>query len=150
MSGHALQNAILFLFIVLLVALLSPRRKPRYRQQPILTANEAEFFRRVGRALPDVYIFPQVAMSALITPKSKGKAGLTDFRLISQKRVDFAVYTAGLELLAVVELDDRTHNRARDAKRDAFLDTAGIRTVRLQSRNKPDEREIRVALLSPR
>jgi len=116
---------------------------------PILTANEAEFFRRLRRALPDAYIFPQVGMSALIGPKSSGKKALADFRRISQKRVDVAIYTAALELVAIVELDDRTHDAKRDATRDAYLQSAGIRTIRFQSRNKPDELKIRQAILSP-
>lgn len=124
----------------------SNSRIPKYKAQAILTPNETEFFQRLRRALPEEYIFPQVAMSALIGPVSQGKANLSDFRRIAQKRVDYAVYTRNLKIVAVIELDDRTHIARRDAKRDAYLRSAGIRTVRFESRAKPDEAQIREAL----
>lgn len=148
MTTHLLETVGLVLVICLFASQLKvQRRRPLYKQKSILTKNEVEFFWRLRSALPDAYIFPQVAMSALIEPKSNGKPRVADRNRISQKYVDFAIYTAGLELLAIVELDDRTHNKAADAQRDARLASAGIRTVRFQSRCKPDEREIRLALL---
>lgn len=41
-----------------------------YRARKLMTDNEAEFFGRLVVALPDHYIFPQVAMSALIDSAS--------------------------------------------------------------------------------
>ncbi|KXU84340.1 hypothetical protein CR51_42150 [Caballeronia megalochromosomata] len=120
--------------------------KPRYRAVPLLTGNEKEFFERLRRALPEALIFPQVAMSAIIQPISSGKQRTIDFRRISQKRVDYAVYDRHLTLIAVVELDDRTHDATRDAVRDAYLASAGIRTIRFQSKTKPDVNGIRSAL----
>ena len=151
---NAMHNQLLiFSFAAALVLLAiagagksSSLRIPKYKAQAILTRNEAEFFQRLRRALPEAYIFPQVAMSALIGPASQGKASLYDFRRIAQKRVDYAVYTRDLKIVAVIELDDRTHNAGRDAKRDAYLRSAGIRTVRFQSRAKPDEGQIRRAI----
>jgi hypothetical protein len=132
--------------VLALAGLLLKRREPNYRARPILTPNEREFFGRLTRALPDSYVFPQVAMSALIEPAARGKAYMSDFRRISQKRVDYAIYTHAMKLVAVVELDDRTHNSARDRRRDAMLLGAGIRTVRFQSRIRPDGAAIRAAL----
>ncbi|MBK3865420.1 DUF2726 domain-containing protein [Paraburkholderia aspalathi] len=120
--------------------------QPQYRARSLLTGNEIEFFRRLRRALPQEYIFPQVALSALIAPRSRSEKQLRDFRRISQKRVDYAIYTSDLQLVAIVELDDRTHNRAADAVRDAFVASAGIRTLRFESRNKPTVEQIRAAV----
>lgn len=120
--------------------------QPQYRARSLLTGNEIEFFRRLRRALPQEYIFPQVALSALIAPRSRSEKQLRDFRRISQKRVDYAIYTSDLQLVAIVELDDRTHNRAADAERDAFVASAGIRTLRFESRNKPTVEQIRAAV----
>ena len=47
-----------------------------------------------------------------------------------------------MKVLAVVELDDRTHNAERDAKRDTMLLSAGYRTLRFPSKRKPSEAEI--------
>ena len=77
---------VLFLF----EALFGRAPKYRYKAQNILTANELEFFGRLQRAAPDLYFFPQVAMSALVTPIAEdSKLRAAAFRRISQKRVDY-------------------------------------------------------------
>ncbi len=45
-------------------------------------------------------------------------------------------------MLALVELDDRTHSAKGDRQRDALTKAAGYRTIRFQSRNKPTQAEI--------
>ena len=80
-----------------------------------------------------------LAKSKTINPNAR----LAAFRRISQKRVDYAIYTEKLELICVVELDDRTHGASKDAERDRYLASAGIKTVRWQSTLKPNEAEIR-------
>ncbi len=61
----------------------------------------------------------------------------------SQKIADFVVCEPQtMKVLAVVELDDRTHNAERDAKRDTMLLSAGYRTLRFPSKRKPSEAEI--------
>lgn len=87
-----------------------------------MTANELEFFGRLVAALPDYYIFPQVALSALLDAASPDKKTAHGDRLrIAQQRADFVVCTKSGELLAVVELDDKTHTRAKDQLRDALF-----------------------------
>ena len=120
---------------------------PQFTGKPLLTDNEAEFYGRLLRALPAHRVHPQVAMSALITPKARhGKAHLAAFRRISQKVVDYVVMD-GNDLVCIIELDDATHSAARDKQRDAMTSSAGIRTVRFQSRNKPAADEIRRTIL---
>jgi very-short-patch-repair endonuclease len=63
--------------------------------------------------------------------------------------VDYVVCTRSCEVVAVVELDDKTHSRAKDQLRDARLQQAGIRTVRFQSRDKPKVNAIRALVLEP-
>ena len=119
-----------------------------YRSRKLMTDNENEFFGRLVAALPDHYIFPQVAMSALIeTTSSDKKKAHSDRLRIAQQRVDYVVCNRSCEVLAVVELDDRTHSRAKDDLRDARLEQAGIRTVRFQARNKPKVDAIRSMIL---
>lgn len=124
-------------------------RQYRFKAQPVMTPNEVEFYGRLSRALPDCFVFPQVAMSALVAPRAMGKnARLAAFRSVSQKRVDYALLAKDFSLVCVVELDDRTHDKRRDARRDAYLASAGIKTVRWQSRGKPSEALIRQTVLS--
>jgi hypothetical protein len=125
-------------------------RTGAYRRRKFMTDNEEEFFGRLVVALPDHYIFPQVAMSALLETASSDKRNAHGDRLrIAQQRVDYVVCTRGCEVVAVVELDDKTHSRAKDDLRDARLEQAGIRTVRFQARNKPEVEAIRAMILGP-
>lgn len=115
-----------------------------------MTENEAEFFGRLVVALPDHYIFPQVAMSALLQPASAGtRTAHADRLRIAQQRVDYVVCTKSCDIVAIVELDDRTHSVAKDQLRDARLGQGDIRTVRFQSRSKPRADAIRTTILGP-
>lgn len=119
-----------------------------YRRRKLMTENEAEFFGRLVNALPDHYIFPQVSMAAVIEPASGDRKQAHSDRLrIAQKRIDFVVCDASCEIVAVVELDDRTHSRAKDQVRDERLGQAGVRTIRFQSRSKPTPEAIRKTIL---
>ncbi len=140
--------AAVLLVSVLLIALLVRDHGPKYRPVPIMTPNELEFFWRLSKAVPEAFVFPQVAMSALIQPsETNGKKRMAAFQKIAQKRVDWAIYTRDMVLVCIVELDDRTHNPESDALRDAMLDSAGISTVRWDARKKPAVGEIRKTLI---
>lgn len=123
-------------------------RTGAYRARALMTPNEAEFFGRLVVALPDHYIFPQVAMTALIGAASSDKKKAYSDRLrIAQQRVDYVVCDRTCKVVAVVELDDRTHSADKDQVRDARLQQGGIRTVRFQSKNKPGVEALRTAIL---
>lgn len=150
---------IIFVFVVLAVLLAGVAvlqlktakgkgRTGAYRRRKFMTDNEEEFFGRLVVALPDHYIFPQVAMSALLDTASSDKRTAHGDRLrIAQQRVDYVVCTRRCEVVAVVELDDKTHSRAKDELRDARLEQAGIRTVRFQARHKPKVDVLRTMIL---
>lgn len=121
-----------------------------YRRRKVMSENELEFFGRLVAALPDHYIFPQVAMSALLEAASSDKKTAHSDRLrIAQQRADYIVCTKNCDLVAVIELDDRTHSTAKDQLRDSRLEQAGIRTVRFQSRAKPAVDVLRAAIVGP-
>jgi hypothetical protein len=123
-----------------------------FTSRPLMTSNEIEFFSRLRRALPECVIFSQVSMSALIdvTLPASDPDYLRARDAFNRKRLDYVVCTRGGErVIAVVELDDRSHDpkRGEDAKRDGILATAGIRTVRFPSSPRPNERQIRDQVL---
>ena len=150
----------LFVFVVVICAIVLIARfvnftrfnKPsaaQYKPRLLMTNNELEFFHRIRRAALDGYVFPQVAMSGLIEPVSAGNEPYqTSFRRISQKRVDYVVFDVTMKLLAVIELDDRTHDSNKDAVRDAQFMSAGIPTLRYESKNKPTESKIQADLVA--
>jgi hypothetical protein len=119
-----------------------------YKASKLMTENEREFFARLVAALPEHYVFPQVAMSALIVPASSDrKIAHADRLRVAQQRVDFVICDRACNVTAVVELDDRTHQAGKDQRRDERLNQGAIRTVRFQSKNKPDAGAIREAIL---
>jgi hypothetical protein len=152
MNTHLLFPILVIFAACFIMLLLAPKkgktRAGTYRQRKLMTDNEEEFFGRLVAALPDHYVFPQVAMSAMLQPASSdGKQAHSDRLRIAQQRVDYVVCTRSCEVVAVVELDDRTHSQAKDQLRDARCEQAGIRTVRFQSRNKPKADAIRSSVL---
>ena len=122
----------------------------QFKAKPMLTPNELEFLGRLELAMPELRFCPQVAMGALMDPAVPRQDGKAYFRLrgmFAQKIVDFVAQNRGDgSVIAVIELDDRTHDAGRDAKRDAMLGSAGYRIVRWNSKTKPDAAAIRAAL----
>lgn len=116
----------------------------RYKAKKIMTENELEFFRRLVDALPEYFIFPQVAMSALLEAYGSTEKQTHINRLkIAQQRIDYVVCDGKCQVIAVIELDDKTHIPSKDKIRDDRLMQAGIRTIRFQSNRKPTKNEIR-------
>jgi hypothetical protein len=144
--------AAVFVLVVLMALTFAKaqtgQRTGKYKSRALMTDNELEFFGRLVTALPGHYIFPQVAMSALLAPVSGDKKIAHSDRLrIAQQCIDYVVCNQRCEVVAVVELDDKTHSRAKDKVRDGRLEQAAIRTVRFHSRQKPTAEAIRAAVL---
>jgi hypothetical protein len=136
------------LLVLMLVLVLRPR-KPRFRRQPVMTANEREFYGRLAAACPDCQIWPQMPILALVRPDAKTgtRAFWLAFRAISNTRVDWVI-ARDMEVLAVVELDDRSHDPRKDARRDQVLRSCGYRVIRFASHRRPTPQQIRDAVLS--
>ena len=124
---------------------------PKFKAKPFLTPNELEFLGRLEAAVPEYRFHGQVAMGALLDPAVSRKDGKEYFRvrgMIAQKIVDFVAQSRkDGSIKAIIELDDRTHDSEKDAKRDAMLASAGFRTVRWNSKTKPDIATIRAQLM---
>lgn len=143
---------IILAIIVIILALLKPAISGlEIEGKPILTDNEKEFFHRLQRSLPDYHVFPQVAVNAILqVSKNVKKARRFGIRnRFSQLHVDYLICEKNtLAVMAVIELDDRTHKAAKDAARDRMLETGGYRVIRFASKRKPAEAEI-AALFTP-
>jgi hypothetical protein len=134
---------------IVLVLVLFLARKPRYRRSAIMTENEREFYGRLLAACPDCQIWPQVPILALVRPDAKegSRAFWMAFKRISNTRVDWVV-VQDMEVLAIVELDDRSHDARKDAQRDRVLKSCGYRVVRFSSSRRPDPRQIHEAIFA--
>ncbi|MDM0011999.1 DUF2726 domain-containing protein [Variovorax sp. J22P168] len=123
-----------FMALVLGAVLLGATRRPR-KQAPLelpratspLTRHEQAMYFRLQGALPGLVVLSQVSFSALLTARSM--AARSTF---NRKRADFVVCERSFKVVAIVELDDGSHdgNEGRDGKRDALLEKAGYRVLR--------------------
>jgi very-short-patch-repair endonuclease len=84
-------------------------------------------------------------MGALMNPAASvsREARLPLRNRFASKVVDFVIADEELNPVALVELDDRTHSAAGDARRDAMTSAAGYETLRYESRHKPAAEQIR-------
>jgi very-short-patch-repair endonuclease len=114
--------------------MLLKNRKPwlaRIKRKPLLTSNEAEFFRRLQRAL--------LADDGKLTAKARWSVRAR----FDRKIADYVICDRQtLQVVAIVELDDRMHDAHADRQRDAITKAAGYQTIRFQSRQKPTEAKI--------
>jgi hypothetical protein len=123
----------------------------KFKAKRMLIANELEFLSRLEAAVPELRICPPVAMGAVLDPathRSDRRAYFRQRGMFSQKIIDFVVQRRDDgSIVAIIELDDRTHDSAKDARRDAMLASAGHKITRWNSKAKPDDAAIRAALL---
>lgn len=150
-AGHPLLwIAALLLAAAVLGLVLARKRPPAFRvvKRAFLTENEKEFLTRLEQAFPEHRVMAQVCMGALMAPDVRG--GSAEYLSIrgrfAQKVVDFVILDDALEVIALVELDDRTHSLEKDAARDAMTAAAGYVTLRYRSRDKPEAKAIRAEL----
>ena len=125
---------------------------PAYEAIPaLLTAAERSFFGVLQQALASDYqIFAKVRLADIVRPiKSPSRSGWQSaFNRITGKHVDFVLCDSErLGIVAVVELDDRTHERLERGVRDSLVDSAladaGIPILRVSARQAYSPAQIR-------
>lgn len=126
---------IIFVIIVLLAGVLPALLRKRapsytYRAAPgLLTKGERAFADALEPCLPaGMRLAAKVRVADIITPANPRQ--IAAFRRISQKHIDFVLLDRAWQVLAAIELNDKSHERpdrqARDAVlRDAFQ-SAGV------------------------
>lgn len=118
-------------------------------RKQLLTDAEVSVLALIEEALPGRRVFAQVAMGALLKPTTGLDASqwASVRGRFSQKICDFVIVDehSGY-VLAVVELDDATHNTDSDTKRDAMLAAGGYSVIRFPSRPQPNLDRVAAAL----
>jgi hypothetical protein len=113
--------------------------------KPLLTRPEQLLYGRLVRAFPGHVILAQVALSQLLAVDRANAQGSAQsiangFR---QLVADFVVCAPDFTAVAVIELDDRSHQRTvqrdRDQRKDKFLQAAGIKVIRVAVSDIPSE-----------
>jgi very-short-patch-repair endonuclease len=89
-------------------------------------------------------VLAQVAFSALLDARSRATRNTFD-----RKVADFVLCTKAFEVIAVIELDDSSHQKkaAADVARDELLILAGYQVLRFAK--VPDVAELGAAVLIP-
>ena len=158
MNGQTLLFLVIACVIIAAAAIWSglPRRelsRLKVRPKPLMTPAERRVCLMIERAMPGARVHSQVSMGAIMNPaKGLSKSEWwTTFNKFSSKRVDFVVENPHSgQIIMLVELDDRSHDRSSDTDRDALTQHAGYTTVRLPAGARPTqatvERHIEAAL----
>lgn len=149
LTQYSALFATVAIFFIAAVAWSLFRRRLRWVRKAICTPNELEFFLRVSEAAPEYLVLPQVAMGALLSPHPEltGKTWRRARNAFAQKIVDYTICDPKtLDVVVLIELDDRTHDPDKDARRDAMTRQAGYRTLRFHSKQKPSVAMLRHAI----
>jgi len=146
MRKHPVEITVALLLIVVLLRAAFSARRYKYEAKPLLTNNELQFYLVLRDALPEFAIFPQVAMNAFLRPPAgiSPKEYAQTRGTFAQKHIDFLICEPqSLEIMSIVELDDRSHSAEKDIARDRITGAAGFKTLRFHSKNKPGKSKIR-------
>ncbi|SMB28121.1 conserved protein of unknown function [Sterolibacterium denitrificans] len=141
---------ILIAVIGLLVKLASKKGTGAsyYKKKPLTQAEKALYYKLL-KALPNNPVLAQVSMSAIVGIK-KGKDWQSTFNKISRKYADFVICSPAFDVIAIIELDDSSHesDRARhaDKEKDAALNGAGYTVIRWRQKDIPSVEDIPAAL----
>lgn len=128
------QKFVIFIliFFIVFAFFLKPKSNVlglRYRSKETLLSNaEKSFFFVLKQSLSDDYeIFSKVRIADVLTPDRglNSKNWRLAFNNISSKHFDYVLCDKkNLSVVAVIELDDKTHNQKKTMRRDAFVNDA--------------------------
>ena len=103
--------------VIFILALLFKHRYYYQKKQFLCSKSEIRLFKYLTQILPrDYYIHCQTSLISLLKP-----ADFRSARMIWAKRVDYVITDRDCEILLVIELDDRSHERKDRKKRDKFV-----------------------------
>lgn len=95
-----------------------------YQARSLLTRNEWYQFQKL-KEIADVkgyVICPKVRLFDIIEPKKGHEKYKTLMYKIQAKHVDFLICDKNMNIKAIIELDDSSHDRKERKERDAFVD----------------------------
>ena len=101
-----------------------------YQAQQLFTRNEWQNYKTL-RDVAEVkgyVICPKVRLLDIVKPRNGEKKYKTLLYKIQSKHVDFVICDQNMNIKAIIELDDKTHDTEKGKERDAFVDTV-LRSV---------------------
>ena len=124
------------------------------KKQFFLSRAEHECYDALMKAVGDkYYVFPQVHLPTIVDNKVVGQNWRGAFKHINEKSVDFVLCDkAYIAPQLVIELDDRTHERAdridRDKEVERILEGAGLPILRLENHGRFDPQMLSEKIVS--
>ena len=113
---------------------------PFYTKKPLSTPEQVLYF-RLKKALPEYEVLAQVQLSRFLGVK-KGNNYQSWLNRINRMSADFVICSRDFSIVAVIELDDSSHQRQdrqiADHKKDKALASAEINIVRWNVKSMPD------------
>jgi very-short-patch-repair endonuclease len=110
-----------------------------------MTPMERRTIEYIERAIPGVRVHAQVSMGALLEPRRSlfGQDRRRVFFSFAAKRIDFVLEDRRSgKIMALIELDDFTHDAAADRHRDRLTAAAGYLTIRLPAHDRPTRQNV--------
>lgn len=115
------------------------------RKSYLMTNHEKTMFGELRQSVPECNIFVQVSFSAILWSPSQATRNK-----YNRKIIDFVITDQNFNILAVIELDDKSHDtqeqQEKDQERDNILKTAGYKVLRY--RYMPPKDQLRKDILS--
>ena len=113
---------------------------PFYAKKPLSQPEQVLYF-RLTQALPEHIVLAQVQLSRFLGVK-KGHSHQSWLNRINRMSADFVVCNKDSSIVAVIELDDASHQKSdrktADEKKDKALAAAEIKIIRWQAKVIPD------------
>lgn len=150
----------IIVLIVIAVIVITLAKSPtdsgyKYRQRgPLFTKAERSFLGVLEQSISDEYrVFGKVRVADILTPE-KGmdrKHWQIAFNKISSKHFDYILCRADtLDIVAVIELDDKSHRSKKAVSRDSLLDhaceSANLKLIRFPAKSGYQVQALRAAL----
>ena len=118
----------------------------------VLSPIEQKLYQRLVRAFPEHVVLAQVAFSQLVGVK-KGENFTAIWNRYNRLTADFVLCTKDFRTVAVLELDDRSHDsparQDADRRKAAICEAAGLALHRLNVNPLPNESALRALLNLP-
>lgn len=118
--------------------------------KPLLTHIELEFSKLLEEAIPELKVMYQVAVYQTIKIKV-GSENLKIWNKLNRLTFDFVLIDGKSNVMAVIELDDKSHLRAasmkRDQKKDVLIKFLNKPLIRFNTSSMPSVDELRASIL---
>ena len=141
--------ALIALAILIWIIIRLHEKLPYELNETILTERERAFY-RILRPIADrleLQICPKVRVADIVSIKKGTRDWQKWFNKIRSKHVDFLLCYYDMNIVLMIELDDRSHETERAQKNDALKNAIfGDRLVRIRSLKEDPEPVITAAL----